>query len=98
MTTGIWNWLGWFLFGNVVGGGIMTLWFSMKDKITFRWYEYLLTSLAVLILGFMMQTFWSSFQEFEAQAAWMSIIFMGIPFIIIAVIIVRSVQQRLPKA
>lgn len=98
MTTGIWNWLGWFVFGIVVGGGMMALWFAMKEKITFKWYEYLLTALAVLILGFMMQTFWSSFQEFEAQAAWMSLLFMGLPLIIIAVITVRSVQQRLPKA
>ena len=98
MSPGIWNWLGWYVFGLPLGIGLTILWFKLKDKVTEKWFEWVLSALTILLLGFTMQSFWGSFAELEPQAAWMSLVFLGVPTIILAVVTTRLVQKRLPKA
>jgi len=97
MNSGIWNWLWWYLLGIVIGGGTIALWFSVKDKVTLKWYEWVLSMLTILLFAFTLQTVFGSFAEYEAQAAWMSLVFLGIPTIILVVITMRSVQTRVSK-
>jgi hypothetical protein len=46
---------------------------------------------------FATQTFIASIGERETQAAWLSLLFFGIPIVLIAVGVPRLVQKRLPK-
>jgi hypothetical protein len=97
MNPGIWNWLWWFIFGIATGVGLTALWFSLKDKVSFKWYEWLLVVLSTFLLGFMVQTFFASFAEQESKAAWLSLVFLGVPTIVLIVITARSVQSRIAK-
>ena len=90
-----WSWLSWFVFGLVVGVGLNTAWALVKERVTIKWFEWGLTFLIVFGSAFMMQTFWASFDEWAPQAAWMSLVFLGVPIIVMAVVLVRSVQKRL---
>jgi hypothetical protein len=69
-----------------------------EKSVKLVWYEWVLSVLSKAIFIFMGQTFIGSFEEGEPLAAWLSLIFMGIPIIIIAVILVRSVRSRMVKA
>jgi hypothetical protein len=97
MNPGIWNWFWWFIFGTATGVGLTALWFSLKDKVSFKWYEWLLAVLSVLLFSFMVQTFFASFAEQEPKAAWLSLVFLGVPTIVLVVITARSVQSRIAK-
>mgnify|MGYP006928185416 CR=1 FL=1 len=95
MNPGMWTWLGWFVFGIVIGVGTTVLWYAVKDKTSLRWFEWLLGALTILLVGFTLQTFFASFAENEPTAGWMSLIFLGFPAIVLAVITTRSVQARI---
>ena len=98
MDSQMWNWLGYFTIGIFVGGGFTAFWFSIKDKVVLKWYEWLLSIVIIFMVGFTSQTFFASYAEREPQAAWMSLIFLGIPIVILAVIELRSVRSRMPKS
>ena len=74
MNPSIWNWLGWFILGIATGCGLTVLWFSVKDKVSLKWFEWLLAALTVLLFSFAVQTFFASLAERETQAAWLSLI------------------------
>jgi hypothetical protein len=94
-----WNWFLYVLIGFLMGGGAVYLWYVLKEKaIKLVWYELVLTVLAFVTFLFMSQTFIASFGEGEPRAAWMTVVFMGLPLIIMTVIAVRSVQARLTSA
>ena len=94
-----WTWFWYVLIGFLMGGGAVYLWTLAKEKaLKFVWYEWVLMVLAFLFFMFMGQTFIASFGEGEPRAAWMTLVFMGIPIIIIAVVTTRSVQSRLTRA
>jgi uncharacterized membrane protein len=94
-----WNWFWYILVGFILGGGTVYLGLFLKDKtIKFKWYEWVLTVLAFVLFLFFAQTFIASFGEGEPRAAWMSLLFLGLPIILIAVGTFRLVQKRLQKA
>jgi hypothetical protein len=94
-----WIWFWYVLIGFLLGGGAVYLWSFLKDKaIKLVWYEWVLFILSGLIFMLLGQTFIGSFEEGEAQAAWMSVIFMGVPIIIMMVFSIRSLLSRKPKA
>ena len=94
-----WTWFWYVLLGFILGGGSVYLWMTLKEKaIKMVWYEWVLSVLSIVIILFMGQTFIGSFEEGEPQAAWLSLVFMGIPIIILAVILVRSMRSRMAKA
>ena len=96
MRTVSWLWFVYFLFGFIAGGGIVYLWGFFKRKTTrLAWYEWILSILAFLMLILMVQTFIASLEEGQLQAAWMSLFFLGIPIVLLAVGTIRSVRSRL---
>lgn len=93
-----WNWFWYVLVGFILGGGTVYLGFLLKEKaINLKWYEWLLVVLAFVLFLFLGQTFIASFGEGEPRAAWMSLLFLGLPIVLIAVGTLRSVQSRMSK-
>ena len=94
-----WTWFLYVLIGFLLGGGAVYLWSYLKDKAAkLVWYEWVLFILSGLVFVLLGQTFIASLQEGEPQAAWMSVLFMGIPIIIMMVGAFRSLGSRLKKA
>ena len=90
-----WEWFWYVVTGFVMGGGsvfIVTKLNAMDIKLL--WYEWILGGLFMLIFMFMGQTFIASFKEFKPRAAWMTLIFMGFPAILIGAVLVYSVLSR----
>ena len=93
-----WTWFWYVFLGFILGGGCVYLWTVLKEKtVKLVWYEWVLSVLSLLIVIFMSQTIIASFEEGEPQAAWLSLVFMGIPMIISAVLTARSVKSRIPQ-
>jgi cation transport ATPase len=91
----IWNWLWWFAFGVLVGAAGTVYFYSLKTKGTnLRWYEWLLAVLTVFLAGFAIQNFFASFAEKEPQAAWLSLVFIGVPTVILGVVFIRLVSRH----
>ncbi len=81
-----------------MGGGAVLIWNTLKSiKLKMVWFEWILLILCYVTFMFMSQTFIASFQEFEPQAAWLTLVFMGIPILIMAVILYRSLNKRYIK-
>jgi len=98
MRTVSWMWFWHFLFGFIAGGSVVCLWGFLKKKaVRFVWYEWIMSIAAFLLLILMVQTFISSMEEGEFRAAWMSIVFLGVPMFIMAVGTFRSVHARLKR-
>jgi len=93
-----WQWFWYVLLGFILGGVAVYLWGYFKEKaIKLVWYEWILVILSFAVFLFLGQTFIASFAEYAPQAAWMSVVFMGIPIVIMAVVTYRSIQSRLAK-
>jgi hypothetical protein len=77
----------WFFYGVVVGAGAMRLltW-NLDGQIVIPWYAWLLGIITVSLATLTLQTFFASFQEREPKAAWMSLLVMGVPTLILAAI------------
>ena len=91
-----WQWFSYVLLGFILGGCAVYLWGFIKEKaIKLVWYEWVLVLLSFVVFLFLGQTFIASFGEGQPQAAWMSVVFMGIPIVIMAVGASRSIKSRL---
>lgn len=77
----------WFFYGLFVGGGAMRLltW-DLEGRVVIPWYAWLIGILAFLLATLTLQTFFASFQEREPKAAWMSLLVLGVPTLILAAI------------
>lgn len=93
-----WIWFWYVLLGFLMGGGAVLLWHTLKKiSMNLVWYEWILVILSYVIFMFMGQTFIASFQEYEPRAAWFTLIFLGIPILIMAVVVYRSLNNRYSK-
>ncbi len=93
-----WTWFWYMLIGFLLGGGVVYLWSYLKDKAEkLVWYEWVLFILAGLTFVMLGQTFIASLKEGEIQAAWMSVVFLGVPIIIMMVGSMRSLLSRTSK-
>ena len=83
----------WFLYGLIVGGGLMRLliW-EVEGRMEITWIAWLIGILTLLLATFTIQTFVGSFKEREPKAAWMSLLFMGVPTLILAAITTVAVR------
>ena len=81
-----------FFCGLFVGAGAMRLliWI-MEGSIKIPWYGWATGIITLLLATLALQTFFASFQEREPRAAWMSLLFMGVPTLIFAVITIAAV-------
>ena len=90
-----WNWFWYVLVGFIMGGGAVMIWNTLKNaSLKLIWYEWILTILCFITFMFMSQTFIASFAEFEPKAAWLTLVFMGIPILVMAVVLFRSLNKR----
>jgi hypothetical protein len=85
----------WFLFGIVVGAALWSLVVKIRSKrMHLTWYEWLMGVVAVVIFLLLIQHFTGSLVELEPTAAWMGVLFMGVPALILAVLAVRLPLRR----
>ena len=90
-----WIWFWYILVGFLMGGGAVLIWHYLKKaSLKLVWFEWILMIVCYVLFMFMGQTFIASFQEYEPKAAWMTVAFMGIPILILAVILYRSLNKR----
>ena len=93
-----WLWFLYVLVGFLMGGGAVLIWHILKSKaLKLVWYEWILLIMCFVTFMFMSQTFIASFQEFNPRAAWLSLVFMGLPILIMAVPLFRSINSRYVK-
>lgn len=85
----------WFLFGLVLGGCILALlqWKGAK-KIRMTWYEWAMGIASLILILLVVQNFVGSVSEEEPRAAWMGVLFLGIPAVILGVLAVRLPLRR----
>ena len=74
-----------FIYGLIVGGGGMRLilWVQ-NENIRVGWYVWIMGAIAVLLGALTIQHFFASYKELEPKAAWMGVLFMGIPTLLLA--------------
>jgi phosphate/sulfate permease len=75
----------WFLYGLIVGAGVMRLvtW-AQQGQIAVAWYVWPLMALVLLLGALTGQHFFASYKELEPRAAWMGVLFIGVPCLILA--------------
>lgn len=90
-----WIWFWYVIVGFLMGGGAVMLWQTLKKlSLKLKWYEWLMTFLCFVLFMFMGQTFIASYQEYEPQAAWLTLVFLGIPIVILSVLLYRMLAKR----
>jgi len=93
-----WSWFLYVLVGILMGGGAVMIWHVLKNaSLKLLWYEWILLILSFIAFLFMSQTFIASFYEHEPRAAWLTLIFMGIPIQVMGVLVLRSILTRYKK-
>ena len=81
-----------FIYGLLVGAGAMLLFMRVKEgSITIPWYGWATSIITFLLATLTLQTFFASFQEREPKAAWLSLLFMGGPTLILATVTIMVV-------
>ena len=82
-----------FFCGLFVGAGAMRLliWI-MEGSIKIPWYGWATGIITLLLATLALQTFFASFQEREPKAAWLSLLFIGVPTLIPAIITIMAVS------
>jgi hypothetical protein len=90
-----WEWL-WYVVAGFVMGSVSVFFVTKLNAMDIKllWYEWILGGLFMFIFMFMVQTFIASFKEFVPRAAWMTLVFMGLPNILIGAALVQSVLSR----
>ena len=90
-----WEWFWYVVIGFLMGAGLVYFVTELNAMdIKLLWYEWILVALFLSIFMFMGQTFIASFKEFVPRAAWMTLVFMGVPNILIGAVLAGSVLSR----
>jgi uncharacterized membrane protein HdeD (DUF308 family) len=85
----------WFLFGLLLGAGILALAFWLHArKVRTTWYEWIMGIISLILIVLLVQHFVGSIAEEETRAAWMAVLFLGIPALVLGVLAVRLPYQR----
>lgn len=80
-----------FLYGLLVGAGAMRLLIGIKEgSVSIPWYGWGIGITAFLLATLTLQTFIGSFREREPRAAWLSLLFMGVPALVLTTITVMT--------
>lgn len=74
----------WFIMGLIVGAILLWLFVFLRNKnITLTWYEWLIGLVGLFLLLFTIQNFIGSFVEMETTAAWLFLLVVGIPALLL---------------
>jgi hypothetical protein len=77
--------MGWFFYGLFIGaGGMRLVMWVQQEQIDVAWYAWALGVIALALGALAGQNFFASFKELEPRAAWMGLIFIGVPALILA--------------
>ncbi|MFO8076536.1 MAG: hypothetical protein R6T85_10520 [Egibacteraceae bacterium] len=77
----------WFIIGIIVGAGALWLLQRTRDpEVTTTWYGWVLGILGAALILLSIEAFNGSLAESEPQAAWMSLLTLGLPGVILAVL------------
>ncbi len=91
-----WIWFWYVVVGFIMGGALTCLLYQLKNHaIKLKWFEWAAVVVILLMFMFMAQTFIASYQEMVPRAAWLTIVFMGLPMVVIGVLTARSIKKRL---
>ncbi|MBW2027454.1 MAG: hypothetical protein JRH06_01915 [Deltaproteobacteria bacterium] len=75
----------WFLYGLLIGaGGMRLLMWDRQGGTEVAWYAWPLGACALALFALAGQNFVASYKEMETRAAWMGLIFIGVPGALIA--------------
>lgn len=74
----------WLILGIVVGlvAGLL-IGYTRNHSLSVPWYSWLLMAVGVVLILLTVDTFVNSFAEWEPKAAWLSLLFFGLPGIIV---------------
>lgn len=75
----------WFLFGLLMGAGVMRLivWLQAHNMVV-SWYVWLMGGMALFLATLTVQHFFASIDESEPKAVWMGALVMGVPSLVLA--------------
>ena len=75
----------WLLYGLIVGAGVMRMVVWVQDEnMLVGWYGWLMAALALILVTLTAQHFFASYRELEPKAAWMGVLVIGVPALILA--------------
>ena len=82
--------MGWFLYGLFIGaGGMRLVMWVQQEHVSVSWYAWPLGGIALALGALAGQNFFASFKELEPRAAWMGLLFIGVPAIILGGVALR---------
>jgi len=85
----------WLVIGLVLGIAILALVLWIRNnKVAIRWYEWLIAAIGLGLLLFSIPNFTSSFAEREPTAAWMFLLVLILPAVILMAIAFQLVWRR----
>ena len=85
----------WTIIGLLVGAGLVWLVLRLRDRnIAVKWYEWLIGAVGLLLLTVTIQNFTGSFAEHQPSSAWMYLLMMGVPAIILLVVDWQLIARR----
>lgn len=74
----------WFIIGIIVGaGGLLVFQRTRRPDVPSTWYGWVLGVLAAVLGLLAIEGFVGSFAELEAQAAWMTLLTLGLPAVLL---------------
>lgn len=77
----------WFIIALIVGVGLTALVFWLRSReIVVKWYEWLIGVVGLGLLLYTIQNFVTAFAELESEAAWMFLLVLGLPALILLVV------------
>lgn len=90
--------LGWVILGVIFSIGAVKLFSWAGDKgYKIKWYEVLLMVLGAVAIIFAIEAFIGNLREFEPTAANMSLVFMGLPGVLLIAIGAGLIYKNLTK-
>jgi hypothetical protein len=85
----------WLIIGLVLGALLLGLVSWMRGKnVSLTWYEWLIGIVGLLLLLFTIQNFFGSFLELESTAAWMFLLIVGLPGVILLTVAWQLAARR----
>ena len=85
----------WFIIGIATGVVLLALvWWLRSRNIKVTWYDWLIGLIGLFLLLFTVQNIVGSFDEVSPTAAWMFLLFLGIPSLVLLVLAWQLVMRR----
>ena len=85
----------WLVIGLVLGVAVLALVLWIRNnKVAIRWYEWLIAVIGLGLLLFSIPNFTSSFAEREPAAAWMFLLVLILPAVLLMAIAFQLVWRR----